>query len=121
MFSPSASVSAATVYLGHFAENQGEHYKSLEHVADHNDAGEKEYDANDPGEREISEDYANKMHIEQEVVDFEMDDTDAKSGPDSIVGIGDDTDIAIDIAKGYTHGSRTNETESELQNEVERR
>ena len=105
MFSPSASVSAATVYLGHFAENQGEHYKSLEHVADHNDAGEKEYDANDPGEREISEDYANKMHIEQEVVDFEMDDTDAKSGPDSIVGIGDDTDIAIDIAKGYTHGS----------------
>ena len=50
-----------------------------------------------------------------------MGDTDAKSGPDSIVGIGDDTDIAIDIAKGYTHGSRTNETESELQNEVERR
>ena len=27
-------------------------------------------------------------------------DTDAKSGPNSIVGIGLDTDIAIDIAKG---------------------
>ena len=43
--------------------------------------------------------------IEQDVVDFEMGDTDAKSGPDSIVGVGDDTDIAIDIAKGHTHRS----------------
>ncbi|CAH3129763.1 unnamed protein product, partial [Pocillopora meandrina] len=59
---PSASVSAATVYLGHLAENQGEHYVSLEQVADHNDAN---------------------------------------------------------IAKGLTHGSRTNETEYELQNEVD--
>ena len=48
-----------------------------------------------------------------------MGDTDTKSRPDSIVGIGDHTDIAIDIAKGITHGSRTNETESELQNEVD--
>ena len=38
-------------------------------------------------------------------MDFEMGDTDTKSGPDSIVGIGDDTDIAIDMAKGYTHWS----------------
>ena len=59
------------------------------------------------------------MHIEQDVVDFEMGDTDAKSGPDSIVDIGDDTDIAIDIARGITHGSQKNETESELQNEVD--
>ena len=110
---------AATVYLGHFAENQGDHYVSLEQVADHNDASEKDYDANDPGEGEISEDYANRMHIEQDVIDFEMGDTDAKSGPDSIVDIGDDTDIAIDIARGLTHGSRKNETESELQNEVD--
>ena len=43
--------------------------------------------------------------IEQDVVDFEMGDTDAKSGPDSIVGVGDDTDIAIHIAKGHTHRS----------------
>ena len=43
--------------------------------------------------------------IEQDVVDFEMGDTDAKSGPNSIVGVGDDTDIAIDIAKGHTHRS----------------
>ena len=28
--------------------------------------------------------------IEQDVVDFEMGDTDAKSGPDSIVGVVDD-------------------------------
>ena len=28
-------VSAATVYPGHFAENQGEFYVSLEQVADH--------------------------------------------------------------------------------------
>ena len=40
------------------------------------------------------------MHIEQDVVDFEMGDTDAKSGPDSIVGNGDDTDIA---AEELTH------------------
>ena len=42
VFSPSASNSTATVYLGHFAENQGEHYVSLEQVvADHdNDNGE---------------------------------------------------------------------------------
>ena len=52
-------------------------------------------------------------------MDFEMGDTDAKSGPDSIVGIGDDTDIAIDMAKGHTHWSWTNETESELQIEVD--
>ena len=56
VFSPIASVSAATVYLGHFAENQGEQYVSLEQVVDHNDASGKEYDANDPGEGEISED-----------------------------------------------------------------
>ena len=48
---------------------------------------------------------------------FGLGDTDAKSGPDSIVDIGDDTDIAIDIARGLTHGSRT-KMESELQNEV---
>ena len=41
VFSPSASVSAATVYLGHFAENQGEWYVSLEQVADHSDGSEK--------------------------------------------------------------------------------
>ena len=40
------------------------------------------------------------MHIEQDVVDFETGDTYAKSRPDSIVGIGLDTDIAIDIAEG---------------------
>ena len=44
------------IQLGHFAENQGEQYVSLEQVADHNDASGKEYDANDPGEGEISED-----------------------------------------------------------------
>ena len=52
------------------------------------------------------------MHIEQDVVNFEMSDADAKSGPDK------GTDIAVDIAKGLTRGSRTNETESELENEV---
>jgi len=43
VFSPSASNSTATVYLGHFAENQGEHHVSLEQaVADHdNDNGEE--------------------------------------------------------------------------------
>ena len=40
-FNPSASVSEATVYLGHFAENQGEWYVSLEQVADHSDGSEK--------------------------------------------------------------------------------
>ena len=90
--SPGVGVSAATVYLGHFAENQEEHYVSLEQVTDHNYGIEKEYEANDPGEGEISEYYANKMHMEQDVVDFEMGDTDAKSGPDSIVGIGDKRD-----------------------------
>ena len=41
----------------------------------------KNNDINDPGEGEISEDYANKMHIEQDVVNFEMSDTYAKSVP----------------------------------------
>ena len=40
-FNPSSSVSAATVYPGHFAENQGEWYVSLEQVADHSDGSEK--------------------------------------------------------------------------------
>ena len=77
----------------------------------------KNNDINDPGEGEISEDYANKMHIEQDVVNFEMSDADAKSGP---VGIScfKRTDIAVDIAKGLTRGSRTNQTKSELENEV---
>ena len=118
-FNPSASVSAATVYLGHFAENHGEYYVSLEQVTDHNDGNEKYYEANDPGKGEISEDYANKMHIEQDVVNFETGGTDAKSELDSIDGNVDDTDIAVDIAKGLTRGSRTNETESELENEVD--
>ena len=77
----------------------------------------KNNDINDPGEGEISEDYANKMHIEQDVVNFEMSDADARSGP---VGIScfKRTDIAVDIAKGLTRGSRTNQTKSELENEV---
>ena len=76
----------------------------------------KNNDINDPGEGEISEDYANKMHIEQDVVNFEMSDTYAKSGP---VGIScfKRTDIAVDIAKGLTLGSRIN-LKSELENEV---
>ena len=57
------------------------------------------------------------MQIEQDVVNFEMSETDAKGGP---VGISSfkRTDVAVDIAKGLTRGSRTNETESELENEV---
>ena len=57
------------------------------------------------------------MHIEQEVVNFEMSDTDANSGP---VGIScfKRTDIAVDIAKGLTRGKRTNQMKSELENEV---
>ena len=56
------------------------------------------------------------MHIEQDVVNFEMSDTYAKSGP---VGIScfKRTDIAVDIAKGLTLGSRIN-LKSELENEV---
>ena len=54
------------------------------------------------------------MHIEQDVVDFEMGDSDAKTGLDSIVGIGATSETIS--TKGLTHGSRTNETEYELQN-----
>ena len=62
--------------------------------------------------------YANKMHIKQDVVDFEMGDTDAKSEPDSIVRIGDDTDIAIDIAKGHTGmEAEQNEVENGITND----
>ena len=42
MFRPSASISTATVYLGHFAENQGEHYMSLEQDMADYDNGEEE-------------------------------------------------------------------------------
>ena len=57
------------------------------------------------------------MHIEQDVVNFEMSDSYAKSGP---VGIScfKRTDIAVDIAKGLTLGSRINQRKSELENEV---
>ena len=57
------------------------------------------------------------MHIEQDVVNFEMSDSYAKSGP---VGIScfNRTDIAVDIAKGLTRGKRTNQMKSELENEV---
>ena len=57
------------------------------------------------------------MHIEQDVLNFEMSDTDVKSGP---IGIScfKRTDIAVDVAMRLTRGSRTNETESELENEV---
>ena len=57
------------------------------------------------------------MHIEQDVVNFEMSDTYVKSGP---VGIScfKRTDIAVDIAKGLTRGKRTNQMKSELENEV---
>ena len=77
----------------------------------------KNNDINDPGEGEISEDYANKMHIEQDVVNFEMSDSYAKSGP---VGIScfKRTDIPVDIAKGLTRDKRTNQMKSELENEV---
>ena len=58
------------------------------------------------------------MHIKQDVVDFEMGDTDAKSGPGSIVRIGDDTDIAIDIAKGNTGmEAEQNEVENGITND----
>ena len=57
------------------------------------------------------------MHIDQDVVNFEMSDTDAKGGPVRISSF-KRTDVAVDIAKGLTRGSRTNETESELENEV---
>ena len=52
VFRPSASVSTATVYLGHIVKNQGEHYVSLKQVTDHNNDGEEEYKENDLGERE---------------------------------------------------------------------
>ncbi|PFX27828.1 hypothetical protein AWC38_SpisGene7461 [Stylophora pistillata] len=71
-FIPSASVSAATVYLGHFTENYSEHSVSLEQVTDHNGGSEDNYE----------------------------DDIDAKSGPDSIVDDSGDTDMTADIAKG---------------------
>ena len=57
------------------------------------------------------------MHIEQDVVNFEMSDTYAKSGPVAISCF-KRTDIAVDIAKGLNIGSRTNQTQSELENEV---
>ena len=47
MFGPSASVAkcfSSYRVPGHFAENQGEHYLSLEQVTDHNNNGsDKEY------------------------------------------------------------------------------
>ena len=57
------------------------------------------------------------MHIEQDVVNFEMSDSYAKSGP---VGIScfKRTDIPVDIAKGLTRDKRTNQMKSELENEV---
>jgi len=41
VFSPLVSISTATVYLGHFAENQAERYVSLEQVVVDNNNGEE--------------------------------------------------------------------------------
>ena len=104
MFSSSASFSAADVYLTHFAKNHKEHYVSLEQVAGHNDSSEDDCEVNDSGERKISKDYANEMHIEQDntmddTVNYQ-DNTDAKSGSDSIFDDGSDKDMTAAVAKG---------------------
>ncbi|PFX15648.1 hypothetical protein AWC38_SpisGene20130 [Stylophora pistillata] len=85
-------------------ETQGKSCALALSKMDHNDGSEEDNEADDPGEGEISEDYANKMHIElnfemDDTVDYQ-DDTDAKSGPDNMVDDGDDMDMTADIAKG---------------------
>ena len=81
VFSPSASNITATVYLGHFAENQGEHYVSLEQVvADHdNDNGEEvieechlddvtgDYATENEGNTENEDDVGDSGHMVAEV------------------------------------------------------
>ena len=50
VFSPTTSNSKATVNLGHFAENEGEHYVSLEQVMTDNDNCENEIGGSIPGD-----------------------------------------------------------------------
>ena len=84
VFSPSASNSTATVYIGHFAENQGEHYVSLEQVvADHD---------NDNGEEAIEE-----CHLDDVTGDYA---TENEGNTENEDGVGDSGDMVAEVALG---------------------
>ena len=84
VFSPSASNSTATVYLGHFAENQGEHYVSLEQVvADHD---------KDNGEEAIEE-----CHLDDVTGDYA---TENEGNTENEYGVGDSGDMVAEVALG---------------------
>ena len=86
VFSPSASNSnsTATVYLGHFAENQGEHYVSLEQVvADDN---------NGNGEEEIEE-----CHLDDVTGDYA---TENEGNTENEDDVGDSGDMVAEVALG---------------------
>lgn len=82
VFSPSASNSTATVYLGHFAENQGEHYANLEQVvADH-----------DNGEEAIEE-----YHLDDLTGDYATENDGNTENEDDVGGSGD---MVAEVALG---------------------
>ena len=84
VFSPSATNSTATVYLGHFDENQGEHYVSLEQVvADHD---------NDNGEEAIEE-----CHLDDVTGDYATENEGNTENEDDVGGSGD---MVAEVALG---------------------
>ena len=72
VFSPSTSISIATVNLGHFAENEGELYVSLEQVMTDNDNCENEIGGSIP--EDFSSDIAARERDSNNVEGAEIDD-----------------------------------------------
>lgn len=99
LFRPSASISTAAVYLGDFAENQGEHYVSSERVMADNDNGEEE---------------SGESKLEDLIGNPEMGDT--VNVDDIDVDIRDGADDLGDVVVEVKSGDQTDQTE-QLQNE----
>ena len=109
VFHSSASNSTANVYLGYLAENQGEHYVSLELVMTDN------FNVDEEGEGNNLEDLTGEFPGENEQDDgnCEMSDDngDVESGSHSIVGIRDPgVDSLGDIVVHAMEGGQTNQT-----------
>lgn len=88
-FSPSASIATATVYLGHFAENQGEHFVALEPVVSDHDNGEEVLE-------DITEEYASRTEGNIDMGDTVNDD-DCDEEIEQQEGADDLGDVVVEV------------------------
>lgn len=89
VFSPSASIATATVYLGHFAENQGEHFVALEPVMSDHDNGEEVLE-------DITEEYASRTEGNIDMGDTVNDD-DCDEEIEQQEGADDLGDVVVEV------------------------